>query len=65
MENKIKIIIEIELYCEDKENLEMALTKTLTIPNKVKKLIKRQNSSLFTNSISVNDKYSVKTERIN
>jgi hypothetical protein len=65
MENKIKVIIEIELHCEDKENLEMALTKTLTIPNKINKLIKKQNSSVFTNSIRVKDKYSVKTEHIN
>ena len=57
--------MEIELYCEDKENLEMALTKILTVPNKMKKLIKNQNYSIFTNSISVTDKYSVKTERIN
>ena len=61
---KIKITIDIEISCEDEENLESASTKILTIPDKIRKLIKRQNSSLFTNSIDVKDTYSVTTERI-
>jgi hypothetical protein len=62
---KIKVSLEIEISCEDEQNLEAALTKILTTPNKMRRLIKHQNSSIFTNSISVYDKYTLKTERIN
>ena len=60
---EVEITIKIKLSSDDNVNLENSVCKILETPNIIRKKIYKQNKSIFTNSVYVNDEYTIEVNR--